>query len=425
MDPQQSSGLHPGLFDDSLLGIGFYTVLEAGLIVSGNVGTGIVMARNPTNGVWSAPSAVGLSGIGWGLMGGANMKSILYLIYDYYTLDAMAGGDKNGMMLSSQAGASLGSWGRTAELSAIMSAKGRGTNIALAYSHGIFVGLSVEGAFSKARSRVNEKFYGRRVTAAEILFSGTNLLQSTTSSTKEDDTLLPELYSKLQRLCKGLPIYEPTVQERMKVESALRIVNKEESLSTLTTTKATAAKAAAASSLLREDSSGIDDDDDDDGLLSSPSQSSLLDNVVATAKCDRNADDDCNNNNDDNSPEGKQPTTVLLLPTTSQMETVLVKKKVVVTPVRAEHEHEHEEEEVRLDNGQDPTNYTQDDGTNDNDDEAIECYINNLQLSPSSTDNTSISTTMTSSSSSFSNVNKKQQQQQQQHQEPYITSHLR
>jgi lipid-binding SYLF domain-containing protein len=218
MDPSRS-GLHPGLFDDSLLGVAFYTVLEAGIIVSGNVGTGIVMARNPTNGAWSAPAAVGLSGIGWGLMGGANMKSLLYLIYDYYTLDAMSG--DSGVMLGSQAGASLGSWGRTAEAAAIMSAKGRGTNIALAYSHGIFVGLSVEGALSKGRTRVNERFYGRRVTTAEILFSGGKL-------DIPDGTLLPELYTKLQRLCEGLPVYETTEEERLKVEANLRMVAKEE-----------------------------------------------------------------------------------------------------------------------------------------------------------------------------------------------------
>eukprot|EP00539_Tryblionella_compressa_P016556 CAMPEP_0178850108 /NCGR_PEP_ID=MMETSP0746-20121128/20339_1 /TAXON_ID=913974 /ORGANISM="Nitzschia punctata, Strain CCMP561" /LENGTH=61 /DNA_ID=CAMNT_0020515437 /DNA_START=77 /DNA_END=259 /DNA_ORIENTATION=+ len=46
LDPN-TTGLHPGLFDRGLLGIGFYTVWEAGLIFSGNVGTGIVMARNP------------------------------------------------------------------------------------------------------------------------------------------------------------------------------------------------------------------------------------------------------------------------------------------------------------------------------------------------------------------------------------------
>lgn len=227
MDPE-TSGLHPGLFDDSLLGIGFYTVLEAGLFVSGNVGTGIVMARNPTNGDWSPPAAVGLSGMGWGLMGGANMKSLVYLIYDYFTIEALSG--EGTVMIGSQAGASLGAWGRTAETSAIMSNKGVGKNLALACSRGMFVGLSIEGAFSKGRNRVNEKFYGRRVTTAEILFSGAAAAGPGGGTFDvPDGTLLPEVHDKLRRLCGGTPVYEPTQEEKTKVELALReVANQEE-----------------------------------------------------------------------------------------------------------------------------------------------------------------------------------------------------
>ena len=48
---------------------------------SGNVGTGIVIARKPDGG-WSPPSAVGVSGLGWGFIVGASVKHLLYLIYD-------------------------------------------------------------------------------------------------------------------------------------------------------------------------------------------------------------------------------------------------------------------------------------------------------------------------------------------------------
>lgn len=218
MDPH-TSGLHPGLFDDDLLGIGFYTVWEAGLIFSGNVGTGIVFARNPTNGTWSSPAAVGLSGIGWGLMGGASRKTIVYLIYDYFTLQSMSG--EHGAMLRAQAESCLFFWGRTAEASAIVSARGVGTNIALSYSRGIFVGISIEGALCKSRNRVNERFYGRRISTSDILFGGGPL------ELPDNTTLLPEVYDKLKRLCDGLSVYTPSPEERFRVSRTRPLVDKE------------------------------------------------------------------------------------------------------------------------------------------------------------------------------------------------------
>lgn len=65
MDPK-SGGLHPDLFGPALLGIAFVTIVEGGFIFSGNVGTGIVMSRDPNDGSWSPPSAIGMTGVGWG-----------------------------------------------------------------------------------------------------------------------------------------------------------------------------------------------------------------------------------------------------------------------------------------------------------------------------------------------------------------------
>jgi lipid-binding SYLF domain-containing protein len=118
---------------------------------SGNVGTGILMARH-RDGSWSPPAAVGISGMGWGFIMGASLKHIVYLIYDELTLKSMAG--DVGVKLSSQVEASLGTWGRTAEATTNISNKGVGSNIALSYSQGVFGGLSVEGALGKPVSYV-------------------------------------------------------------------------------------------------------------------------------------------------------------------------------------------------------------------------------------------------------------------------------
>merc|ERR1712113_394771 len=119
-------------------------------------------------GTFSPPVATGLSGVGWGFVMGASLKNIVYLIYDEMTLKAMSGGA--GVKLSTQTEASLGTWGRTAEATNIISNKGIGSNIALSYSKGVFGGLSVEGAVCAPRKAVNEKFYGKKVSPKEILF---------------------------------------------------------------------------------------------------------------------------------------------------------------------------------------------------------------------------------------------------------------
>jgi SH3 domain-containing YSC84-like protein 1 len=43
------------------VGIILISVIEAGFIFSGNIGTGIVLAQK-ADGSWSAPSAIGLTG---------------------------------------------------------------------------------------------------------------------------------------------------------------------------------------------------------------------------------------------------------------------------------------------------------------------------------------------------------------------------
>ena len=215
MDPN-TGGLHPALFSPSLKGIAFITIVEAGFVFSGNVGTGIVMARNK-DGSWSPPSALGVSGIGWGFIMGASLKNIVYLIYDESTLKSLSG--DAGVKLGTQVEASLGNWGRTAEATTMISNHGVGVDICLSYSKGIFGGLSVEDAVLNPRKKVNAKFYGKEATPQEILFE--NAVEM------PEGTLLPEVYSKLEKLCSGTDIYVPTPEEKQKADSIREVADKE------------------------------------------------------------------------------------------------------------------------------------------------------------------------------------------------------
>ena len=67
-----------------------------------------------------------------------------------------------GVTLGAQLEASIGNWGRTADITNYISNKGIGQNVSLSYSQGIFGGISMEGAVCNPRSKVNEKFYGKK-----------------------------------------------------------------------------------------------------------------------------------------------------------------------------------------------------------------------------------------------------------------------
>jgi lipid-binding SYLF domain-containing protein len=210
-------GLHPDLFGPSLLGIAFITIVEAGFVFSGNVGTGIVMSRDPKDGSWSPPSALGVTGLGWGFIMGASLKNIVYLIYDSQTMSSFSG--TAGFKLGTQVEGTIGNWGRTAEATTMLTNKGVGVDICMSYSRGLFGGLAIEGATLMPRDKVNAKFYGKTVKPAEILFDkGAVELP--------EGTLMPEVYAKLKALCDG-GMYEYTLAEKKKAEEIRAHADKE------------------------------------------------------------------------------------------------------------------------------------------------------------------------------------------------------
>ena len=151
---------------------------------------------------------------------GASVKHILYLIYDPSTIKAMAG--DVGVTLGAQLEASIGSWGRTADITNHISNKGIGQNVGLSYSQGIFGGLSMEGAICNPRSKVNEKFYGKKVRPQEILFG-----EGQQQVEMPEGTLYPQILAKLDKLCNGTPIHEPTDAEKAVRESVRQQVDQE------------------------------------------------------------------------------------------------------------------------------------------------------------------------------------------------------
>ena len=56
-------------------GLAIFTVIKAGFVWSGKLGSGVVIARLPDRS-WSAPSCIGTTGVGFGLQIGADLSEL-------------------------------------------------------------------------------------------------------------------------------------------------------------------------------------------------------------------------------------------------------------------------------------------------------------------------------------------------------------
>lgn len=144
-------------------GVAILSVLKGGFIFSGRIGSGLVVARLP-NGEWSAPSAIGLGGAGFGYQIGVSVTDFVFILNTQSAVDAFA--NSLNLTLGVDIGVAAGPVGRTAT--------GAVTAFAPIFSYsrskGIFAGVSVEGAIILQRSGANANFYGQSVSANQLLY---------------------------------------------------------------------------------------------------------------------------------------------------------------------------------------------------------------------------------------------------------------
>jgi SH3 domain-containing YSC84-like protein 1 len=142
-------------------GLAIMTVIKAGFGISGRGGSGVVVARI-MNG-WSGPSAIGTGGAGFGFQIGAEVTEFVMVLNTDAAVKAFSG-DAN-VTLGGDISVAAGPIGRHAEAAV--------TPVAAVYtysrSQGLFAGISLEGTMIGTRNDANGAYYGRPVTAGEIL----------------------------------------------------------------------------------------------------------------------------------------------------------------------------------------------------------------------------------------------------------------
>ncbi|KAM4100997.1 hypothetical protein ACJW30_05G110900 [Castanea mollissima] len=148
-------------------GLAIITVVKVGMMVTYNIGTGLVVARRE-DGSWSPPSAISTFGMGWGAQAGGELTDFIIVLR---TTDAVKTFSGN-VHLSIGAGlsAAVGNEGRAAEADLRAGDGGYAACYTYSCSKGAFVGCSFEGSLVTTRTKENSRFYGSQsLNALDIL----------------------------------------------------------------------------------------------------------------------------------------------------------------------------------------------------------------------------------------------------------------
>jgi SH3 domain-containing YSC84-like protein 1 len=142
------------------------TVFKAGFLGSGRFGSGIVVAKL-SDGSWSAPSAIATAGGGFGGQIGFELTDFVFILNDAAAVRSFA--QPGAITLGGNVSIAAGPIGRNAEAAGAASLKGLAGIFAYSKTKGLFAGVSLEGSALIERRDANEKLYGGRITAQQLL----------------------------------------------------------------------------------------------------------------------------------------------------------------------------------------------------------------------------------------------------------------
>ncbi|MCI0352350.1 MAG: lipid-binding SYLF domain-containing protein [Acidobacteriales bacterium] len=145
------------------------SVKKLALGVGGSYGRGAMVCRSGRTftGPWGAPAMYRLEGANIGFQIGGQATDFLLLIMNPRGAESLF---KSKVKLGAELSAAAGPKGRAA--TAATDAAMRAEILAYSRSRGLFAGVSVEGSTLRQDNGANEKLYGRKITAREIIRGG-------------------------------------------------------------------------------------------------------------------------------------------------------------------------------------------------------------------------------------------------------------
>ena len=147
----------------------FPSVLKAAFLVGGSYGRGAMICRSGEHftGPWGAPSMAALEGGSFGFQLGGQATDFVLLIMNPRGATAIL---DSKVQLGAGMSAAAGPKGRDANAST--DATLRAEILTYSRARGLFAGISLNGSTLRPDNDANEKVYGKKVTAKEIIRDG-------------------------------------------------------------------------------------------------------------------------------------------------------------------------------------------------------------------------------------------------------------
>ena len=144
----------------------FPSVIKGGFVIGGQYGQGVLLSRNKKTGKWSAPVFMSIGGASFGFQIGGQATDMILVIGGRRSIESLS---HSNVTLGGDASIAAGPLGRDASVDTDVLLKAG----ILSYSRtrGLFAGVSLKGAIVGPMKNLNKKYYGKGVTADDILFS--------------------------------------------------------------------------------------------------------------------------------------------------------------------------------------------------------------------------------------------------------------
>lgn len=157
------------LLDDAECVIVLPSVKKFAIGIGGAFGRGVMVCRSGEHftGPWGAPAMYALEGGNFGFQLGAQATDFVLLVMNPRGAESLMGSK---IKLGADAAAAAGPKGR--DTTAATDIAMRAEILSYSRSRGLFAGISLEGSTLRPDNGANEKLYGRRLTAKEILRQG-------------------------------------------------------------------------------------------------------------------------------------------------------------------------------------------------------------------------------------------------------------
>ena len=157
------------LIDKADCVIVYPTVLKAAFIVGASYGRGVMTCRSGPRfrGPWSAPSMMALEGASFGFQAGGQATDFVILVMNDAGANAILASK---VKLGGDASVAAGPVGRNAAADTDVTL--RAEMLTYSRARGLFAGISLAGSTVRPDNDGNERIYGKKISAREIVLHG-------------------------------------------------------------------------------------------------------------------------------------------------------------------------------------------------------------------------------------------------------------